>query len=129
MGETDEAHLNIPDLMRLRALRFSIEGILLACPNGLCSPDNPVFPQPQAELGEVIAGTKKGRESDSERIIGFNYGLALGDIALASEILTRAQAASLGTPRFHRQVLERLVRVGYLSARRGHGPEKPVINR
>ncbi|MEN8129351.1 MAG: ornithine cyclodeaminase family protein [Pseudomonadota bacterium] len=55
------------------------------------------FPEPHAELGEIIAGKKPGRETDIERIIGFNYGLAIEDVAMGSKILARAQAKGIGT--------------------------------
>ncbi len=54
------------------------------------------LPEPAAEIGEIICGKKPGRENDQERIVGFNYGLAIGDIALANEILQRAKAADSG---------------------------------
>ena len=53
--------------------------------------------EPYAEIGEIIAGKKPGRESDDERILGFNYGLALEDVAMASEIFARADAKGIGT--------------------------------
>lgn len=55
------------------------------------------FPEPYAQLGEIVAGKKPGRENDSERIIGFNYGMAIQDVAMGAEILARAQAKGLGT--------------------------------
>ena len=55
------------------------------------------LPEPYAELGQIVAGQKPGRENDSERIIGFNYGMAIEDVCLASEILARAQARGIGT--------------------------------
>jgi ornithine cyclodeaminase/alanine dehydrogenase len=50
-----------------------------------------------AELGEIITGKKPGREHEKERIIDFNYGLAIEDVAMAMEIYNRAKARSLGT--------------------------------
>ena len=55
------------------------------------------FPEPYAQLGEVVAGKKPGRENDRERIMGFNYGMAIQDVALGAEILARAQAKGAGT--------------------------------
>jgi ornithine cyclodeaminase/alanine dehydrogenase-like protein (mu-crystallin family) len=57
--------------------------------------DGPL-PERHTELGEIITGQKPGRENDLERIIDFNYGLAIEDVAMASEIYTRAKAKRLG---------------------------------
>jgi ornithine cyclodeaminase/alanine dehydrogenase-like protein (mu-crystallin family) len=58
--------------------------------------DGPL-PNQHAELGEIIAGKKPGRRNEKERIIDFNYGLAIEDVALAMEIYTRAKARGVGT--------------------------------
>lgn len=55
------------------------------------------LPRPYAELGEIIIGKRPGRENPTERIIDFNYGLALEDVAMAAEVLARARAQGLGT--------------------------------
>ena len=39
------------------------------------------------EIGDVLAGKAKGRENDSQRIIAYNYGLALHDVYFAYKIL------------------------------------------
>jgi ornithine cyclodeaminase/alanine dehydrogenase len=57
--------------------------------------DGPL-PERHTELGEIITGQKPGRENEMERIIDFNYGLAIEDVAVASEIYTRAKAKGLG---------------------------------
>ena len=57
--------------------------------------DGPL-PVRHTELGEIITGQKPGRENEMERIINFNYGLAIEDVAMASEIYTRAKAKELG---------------------------------
>ena len=57
---------------------------------------NGPLPQRHTELGEIITGQKPGRENEMERIINFNYGLAIEDVAMASEIYTRAKAKGLG---------------------------------
>lgn len=54
------------------------------------------MPHPSAQLGEVVAGLKPGRENDRERIIGFNYGMAIQDVSMGAEILKRAKAKGLG---------------------------------
>ena len=58
--------------------------------------DGPL-PNRHAELGEIIAGKKPGRRNEKERIIDFNYGLAIEDVAMAMEIYTRAKARGVGT--------------------------------
>jgi ornithine cyclodeaminase/alanine dehydrogenase len=57
--------------------------------------DGPL-PKAHTELGKIISGEKPGRESDAERIIDFNYGLAIEDIAVAMEIYSKAKAGGLG---------------------------------
>ncbi|MBW2058533.1 MAG: ornithine cyclodeaminase family protein [Deltaproteobacteria bacterium] len=55
------------------------------------------LPRLYAELGEIVTGRKAGREDDRERIIDFNYGLAVEDVALAQEVFTGAKNRGLGT--------------------------------
>lgn len=57
--------------------------------------DGPL-PDRHAELGQIIGGLKPGRENETERIIDFNYGLAIEDVAVAGEIYIRAKAKGLG---------------------------------
>ena len=45
------------------------------------------------EIGEVLAGRDPGRRSPSQRIIDYNYGLALHDVVFASKIFRLMQAA------------------------------------
>ncbi len=62
--------------------------------------DNGYFegtPQPYADLGELVSGQKPGRESDEERTMAMNLGLALDDIAVAPEIYRRARETGAGT--------------------------------
>ena len=54
------------------------------------------MPEPHAQLGEIVAGARPGRESPDERVISFNYGLAIQDIAMASEVLRRARERGMG---------------------------------
>ena len=49
------------------------------------------------ELGDVVAGTRPGRESDDERILFWHRGLATTDIALGQAILDRAVEQDVGT--------------------------------
>ena len=57
--------------------------------------DGPL-PDRHAELGQIIGGLKPGRGNETERIIDFNYGLAIEDVAVAGEIYIRAKAKGLG---------------------------------
>ncbi len=54
-------------------------------------------PTPDADLGELVTGRKKGRQSPGERTMAMNLGLALDDMAVAPEVLKRAIEAGLGT--------------------------------
>ncbi|MFH0850993.1 MAG: ornithine cyclodeaminase family protein [Candidatus Bathyarchaeota archaeon] len=44
------------------------------------------LPKLYAELGEIVAGLKKGRHSQAERILAINIGLALEDVIVANHI-------------------------------------------
>ncbi|HZR95602.1 MAG TPA: ornithine cyclodeaminase family protein [Gaiellaceae bacterium] len=50
-----------------------------------------------AELGEIVAGRKPGRERADERILFWHRGLATCDVALASLLVHRAEDAGIGT--------------------------------
>jgi ornithine cyclodeaminase/alanine dehydrogenase-like protein (mu-crystallin family) len=54
-------------------------------------------PPVHADLGELVAGLKPGRESASERTVACNLGLALEDIATAKLIYQRALERNAGT--------------------------------
>ncbi|HZX02047.1 ornithine cyclodeaminase family protein [Kribbella sp.] len=55
-----------------------------------------------AEIGEIVAGRKPGRETSTERTLFWHRGLSLLDVAIAHLILRRAEAADAGTMlRFH----------------------------
>jgi ornithine cyclodeaminase/alanine dehydrogenase len=54
-------------------------------------------PNPYADLGEIAAGSKPGRERPDERTLAMNLGLALDDMAVAPEIYRRAVEKHLGT--------------------------------
>ena len=49
-----------------------------------------------AELGEVVAGLKPGRESSQETILFWHRGLSLSDIALGHAMLEKAQRLGIG---------------------------------
>jgi ornithine cyclodeaminase len=50
-----------------------------------------------AELGQIVAGLKPGRESEDETILFWHRGLSLSDIALGHAMLAKAQRLGLGT--------------------------------
>jgi ornithine cyclodeaminase len=50
-----------------------------------------------AELGDIVAGTARGRESKEERILFWHRGLATTDLAVAHLILKRAEQKGVGT--------------------------------
>ncbi|MGI2034191.1 ornithine cyclodeaminase family protein [Rhizobium panacihumi] len=49
-----------------------------------------------AELGQIVAGLKPGRQSDDETILLWHRGLSLSDIALGSALLEKAKGANIG---------------------------------
>ena len=48
------------------------------------------LPKLYAELGEIVAGKKKGREDQRERILAINIGLALEDVIVADLVYRKA---------------------------------------
>ena len=53
-------------------------------------------PEPYADLGELAAGLKPGRQSLQERTMAINLGLAMDDMAVAPEIYRRAKEMGIG---------------------------------
>jgi ornithine cyclodeaminase len=49
-----------------------------------------------AELGEIVAGRKAGRERDDETILFWHRGLSLSDIALGAAMLDKARRMGIG---------------------------------
>lgn len=49
-----------------------------------------------AELGQIVAGVKPGRENDDETILFWHRGLSITDIALGHALLVKAQAQGIG---------------------------------
>ena len=49
------------------------------------------LPKLYAELGEIVAGKKKGRENAKERILAINIGLALEDVIVADYVYKKAE--------------------------------------
>jgi ornithine cyclodeaminase/alanine dehydrogenase-like protein (mu-crystallin family) len=54
-------------------------------------------PQPYADLGEIAAGKMVGRESDSERTMSINLGIAPDDMVTAKLIYNKAVENGIGT--------------------------------
>ena len=54
-------------------------------------------PDPCADLGEIVARLKPGRERADERTLAVNLGLALDDMAVAPEVYRLARQKQLGT--------------------------------
>jgi len=48
------------------------------------------------DLGEVVAGSKPGRERETETIVCANLGLAIDDVSVGIEVLRRARTAGRG---------------------------------
>lgn len=55
------------------------------------------IPPVYAELGDLVSGRKAGRESDEERTIACNLGLALDDMATAPLVYRKSLALGIGT--------------------------------
>ena len=55
-----------------------------------------------AELGDIVAGKKPGRESDQERILFWHRGLSTNDIALGQLYYEKALAMGIGTKLLYR---------------------------
>jgi ornithine cyclodeaminase/alanine dehydrogenase len=53
-------------------------------------------PNPYADLGELVAGLKPGRQDAQERTLAINLGLALDDMAVAPTIFQKAKEMGLG---------------------------------
>ena len=55
-----------------------------------------------AEMGQIVAGLKPGREREDENILFWHRGLSLSDIALGYAMLSKARRLGIGqTLRFH----------------------------
>jgi ornithine cyclodeaminase/alanine dehydrogenase-like protein (mu-crystallin family) len=54
-------------------------------------------PDPYADLGELVAGLKPGRQDENERTLAINLGLAMDDMAVAPTIYQCAKEQGLGT--------------------------------
>lgn len=54
-------------------------------------------PERHADLGEIVAGLKPGRESEKERTMSMNLGLAIHDMATAIRVYGKAREQGIGT--------------------------------
>lgn len=54
-------------------------------------------PKAYADLGEIVVGRRRGRQSESERTMAINLGIALEDMATAPQIYRRALEKKIGT--------------------------------
>jgi ornithine cyclodeaminase/alanine dehydrogenase-like protein (mu-crystallin family) len=66
--------------------------LLVPMSEGAITPDHIV-----AELGEVVAGIRRGRESPGEKTLFKSLGLAVEDVAAARYVYDRAVKDSAGT--------------------------------
>jgi ornithine cyclodeaminase/alanine dehydrogenase len=66
--------------------------------NALGGSDGYYAPLPElyAELGEIVVRKKAGRENPYERIINFNFGMAIHDVYMATHIFEQAKAKGIG---------------------------------
>ncbi|MFN2166261.1 MAG: hypothetical protein ACK2U9_08345, partial [Anaerolineae bacterium] len=55
------------------------------------------IPPIYADLGELVAGKKPGRQTPEERTMACNLGLALDDMAVAPTLYQRAVELGIGT--------------------------------
>jgi ornithine cyclodeaminase len=55
-----------------------------------------------AELGEIVAGLKPGRENEKETNLLWHRGLSLSDIALGAAMLEKARALGVGQDLLYR---------------------------
>lgn len=53
-------------------------------------------PDPYADLGEIVAGLRPGRQDEKERTLAINLGLAMDDMAVAPTIYQCAREKGLG---------------------------------
>jgi ornithine cyclodeaminase/alanine dehydrogenase len=56
------------------------------------------IPSVSGEIGDVVAGKKKGREGTDEVIVAMNMGISVEDVTVARRVYDRAVALGRGTP-------------------------------
>jgi ornithine cyclodeaminase/alanine dehydrogenase-like protein (mu-crystallin family) len=54
------------------------------------------LPPLHAEIGEVVAGLKPGRERDDELIVDMNIGMGVEDVVVGQAVFQRACEKGLG---------------------------------
>lgn len=54
------------------------------------------MPDPNVELGDLVAGCRPGRQNPDQRALAMNLGLAMDDMAIAPEVYRRARDQGLG---------------------------------
>jgi len=103
-GTMSALELDLTD--RMDKIVVDDRGQMLAGPFGALRPHinaGKVSPETvHAEIGEVCAGLKPGRESDDETILFWHRGLATSDIALGAVILEKAAQLKIGTSLVYR---------------------------
>ena len=67
---------------------FASEEVRQRFPTGL--------PRIDADLGQILTGRLKGRGNAQERVLVLNLGIAVCDIAVATEVYRRAVISKLG---------------------------------
>ena len=72
--------------------RFSAERLVETFPQRVTDAD-----YPDAQLGEIINGTKPARQNDKERIFFKAVGMAVEDVAVMAHVYKNAQAHGVGT--------------------------------
>ena len=55
------------------------------------------LPPLYAEIGEVVAGLKPGRQNEEELIFDMNIGMGIVDVVVAKDVLKRAISENIGT--------------------------------
>ncbi len=97
-GTMSALELDLTD--RMAKIVVDDRGQMLAGPFGALRPHinaGKVSPDTvHAEIGEICAGLKPGRESAAETILFWHRGLSTSDIALGAAIIAKAQAMGLG---------------------------------
>lgn len=103
-GTMSALELDLTD--RMDKIVVDDRGQMLAGPFGALRPHinaGKVSPETvYAEIGEICAGLKPGRESSDETILFWHRGLATSDIALGAVILEKAAQLKIGTSLVYR---------------------------
>lgn len=91
----------VEDRIPLEAEKFVVDDWRQCCEGGTFEPlirsGRLTREKLHAEIGEIAAGEKPGRESEDERIVFWHRGFAISDIALGRAIYQNAVSAKRGT--------------------------------